>query len=247
MGEIDYSAAGVEIRADLDDAHRLLWQHLASSGTWWSGAERVAIAAESRAAERCWLCSARKKALSPNAVAGRHDAFGSLGDGAVEAAHRLRTDPGRLSRAWYDEVRAAGLEEGPYVELVAVVAMTAGVDAFARSLGVPPPPLAEPRPGAPTRYRPATAKRNGAWVATIAAAEASGDEIDLYGGAAIVPNIASALSLVPAEARTLRRLMEPHYMSLDFVPDPTHRRGALDRAQMELVAARVSALNQCFY
>lgn len=247
MGEIDYSAAGVEIRADLDDAHRLLWQHLASPGTWWSGEDRVAIAAESRAAERCWLCAARKNALSPNAVAGRHDVFGSLPDAVVGAAHRIRTDPGRLSRAWYDEVRGAGVDEGHYVELVAVVAMTAGVDAFARSLGAPPPPLPEPRPGRPSCHRPVTARRNGAWVATIAAAEASGDEIDLYGGAAIVPNIASALSLVPAEARTLRRLMEPHYMALDFVPDPTHRHGALDRTQMELIAARVSALNQCFY
>ena len=108
-------------------------------------------------------------------------------------------------------------------------------------------PLPAPRSGEPSRYRPAAAKPHGAWVPTIAADEAAGAEADLYGNAPIVPNIASALSLVPAEVRALRRLSEAHYMGIEHVPDPTFQSGSLDRMQMELVAARVSALNQCFY
>jgi hypothetical protein len=84
-------------------------------------------------------------------------------------------------------------------------------------------------------------------VATLAAADVQGDEADLYGGAPLAPNIASALSLVPDEARMLARLAAAHYMAIEHVPDPTYCRGPLDRPQMELVAARVSALNQCFY
>jgi hypothetical protein len=125
--------------------------------------------------------------------------------------------------------------------------MTAGVDFFALALGVPPTPLPPARPGAPARYRPPSAKANGAWVPTIAGSDATGNEADLYAGMAIVPNIASALSLVPDEVRRLRPLSEAHYMGIEHVPDPTFVAGSLDRMQMELLAARVSALNQCFY
>ena len=81
----------------------------------------------------------------------------------------------------------------------------------------------------------------------IAAEEASGLEADVYGGAPFVPNIVRALSLVPDEvAHDAQRPPEAHYLPVDQIGDPTVRR-ALDRMQMELVAARVSALNQCFY
>lgn len=247
MAGDDSAAFAVSPGAELRDAHRALWAHLRTPGSWWTGSQRLALAAESRAAENCPLCRSRREALSPNTVTGRHLSGERLDDAAVEVAHRLRTDPGRLSRAWYERLRADGLDEGAYVEAVAVVAMTAGADAFARALGVAPFALPEPRAGEPSRYRPATARPHGAWVATVAAADADGSEADLYGGAPLAPNIASALSLVPDEARMLARLGAAHYLPIEHVPDPTFRRGALDRPQMELVAARVSALNQCFY
>jgi alkylhydroperoxidase family enzyme len=244
---IDYSAAGVAVRDDLTDAHQALWAHIAAPGNWWTGAERVAAVAAARAAQTCPLCCARRDALSPNAVPGRHASAGALPDAAVDVVHRVRADPGRLSRAWYEHVRAAGVDDGAYVELVGLVALSAGVDDFARALGTAPPPLPAPQPGAPSHYRPAGAKDNGAWVPTIAAADATGGEAELYGGAPLVPNIGSALSLVPEAARQLRRLSAAHYMAIEHVPDPGYQCGALDRLQMELVAARVSALNQCFY
>jgi hypothetical protein len=80
----------------------------------------------------------------------------------------------------------------------------------------------------------------------IAAGDAAGAEADVYGGLAFVPNIVRALSLVPDQVRALRRWSDAHYLPVERIPDPTARR-ALDRTQMELVAARVSALNQCFY
>ena len=56
-----------------------------------------------------------------------------------------------------------------------------------------------------------------------------------------------ALSLVPDEVRTLKDLSAAHYLPADRVADPRARCENLSRAQMELLAARVSALRECFY
>jgi len=34
----------ITVREDLADAHRLAWEHIATPGSWWSGAERVELA-----------------------------------------------------------------------------------------------------------------------------------------------------------------------------------------------------------
>jgi alkylhydroperoxidase family enzyme len=217
-----------------------------SPGTWWTGSERVAIAAESRAAAECAFCLERKAALSPKTVQGRHASLGKLPEAIVDVIHRIRTDPARLARDWFDGVIAAGLDEARYVELVGVVTLFIGMDYFARALGVPPFPLPDPFPGEPSRRRPPSAKAGAAWVSMIAPEDADGPEADLYGGAPFVPNIVRALSLVPNEARALQRSSAAHYLPVEQIGDPSARR-SLDRMQMELVAARVSALNECFY
>ncbi len=224
---------------DLVRAHAFVLDHVRRPGTWLDGAARVAVAREARRAVACDACRRRKASLSPAGVDAEHE-------GVVAAAvHRIRTDPGRLSRAWFDDVvRELGVET--YVELVALTAFVAGLDAFARARGVPPAPIPDPLPGEPSRHRPSGAAPEGAWVPMVAPEAAVGPEAGLYGDAPIVPNIVRALSLVPDEARALRALVDAHYVPVARIPDPTARR-ALDRAQIELVAARVSALNECFY
>jgi hypothetical protein len=244
--EVDYAAAGVPVRGDLLDAHRWMLGHIRAPGTWWTGAERVAIASAARAADACSRCRARKAALSPNAVTGEHHAAGPLPASVVDAIHRVRTDPARLSKPWFDGVIAGGLDMPHYVELIGVVTMITGMDYFARALGVLPPALPEALPGEPSRHLPAAARPGEAWVPMIALEDAAGPEADVYGGLPMVPNIVRALSLVPDEVRALQRSSAAHYLPISDIPDPTVRR-ALDRMQMELVAARVSALNQCFY
>src|SRR5262245_48765803 len=166
MNELDYSPSGVTVRDDIRDAHRALWVHVGSAGTWWTGAERVAIAAESRRAATCAFCRERRAALSPNAVQGAHQSLSVLSPPLVDVIHRVRTDAGRLTRAWYESLADRGLGDAQYVELVAVVTMVAGVDFFARALGVPPFPLPEPVRGEPARRRPAGARTDTAWVPT---------------------------------------------------------------------------------
>ena len=164
----------------------------------------------------------------------------------VDAIHRVRTDPARLSRSWFDALIAGGLNVAPYVELMGVVSMLTGVDYFARSLGLAPFPLPEPCEGAPARHLPPSAKPGPAWVPMIAPEDARELESDLYPPGIMIPNIVRALSLVPAEVRMLQTLAAAHYLPVEQIGDPTARR-SLDRMQIELIAARVSALNQCFY
>ena len=104
-------------------------------------------------------------------------------------------------------------------------------------------PLLDPIPGAPSGHRPQGLTEGVAWVPMLAPEDASGPDADLYGGSSFVPHIVRALSLVPDHVRTLRSWSAAHYVALT---DLTARR-AIDRPQIELVAARVSALNQCFY
>jgi hypothetical protein len=114
--------------------------------------------------------------LSPNSVSGRHDTLGELPHTVVEAIHRIRTDPARLSRAWFENVIADGLSDAQYVELVGVVALLAGVDSFARAIGIAWFELPEPLPGEPSRNRPSSAKPETAWVPMIAPEDADGPE-----------------------------------------------------------------------
>lgn len=234
------------MRDDLRDAQDALLEHLRSPGTWWTGAERHAMAREVWRAGSCALCRSRKQALSPSAVAGEHGATGDLPAAVADVVHRVRSDPARLSRAWYESVVPDVLSEPRYVELIAVATLATGLEFFARAIGAPPPELPPALPGEPSRRVPETAKPGAAWVATIAPEDASGPEAGLYGGAPFVPNVIRALSLVPDEQRALWRALGAHYVPVASIPDPSAHR-ALDRMQTELVAARVSALNQCFY
>jgi hypothetical protein len=246
MGLLSYDSAPLPVRSDLAEAHRRFWRRLARPGAWWTGVERVAIAAETRNARSCGLCRKRKSALSPKVIPGQHDHLGSLPPPAVEAIHRIVTDPGRLSRPWLDSTLAAGLAVEAYVELVGTVAAVISVDSFCRGIGVPPHELPAPEPGEPSRSRPPAAVADEAWVPMIPREGASGAEADLW-PEGFVPNVARALSLVPDEVRSLKDLAAAHYLDVGRVADATATGGSLTRPQMELLAARVSVLNQCFY
>jgi hypothetical protein len=244
MAAFEYAGLALPIPAALRAAHQRAWDRLAAPGTWWSGAERVAIAAEVRAARACVLCRERKAALSAASVTGDHASVTALPAPAIDASHRIASDPGRLSRPWFENTLAAGLSDGQYVELVGIVATIVNLDALHRALGVAPEPLPQPRAGTPSRHRPA-ARAEGAWVPMLAPSSPEGAA--LFHGRPRVPNVARALSLVPDAVVELRELSEVHYLAIDDVVDPRARGRTLTRPQMELIAGRVSALNECFY
>ncbi len=251
MSPFQNSELHLPIRPALLAVHAQLLESFTRSGTWWTGAERRAIALEARAASTCGLCAKRKAALSPFSIEGGHSGPGELGAEIVDVIHRIVTDPGRLARSWFDRVMAEGhLTEEQYVELVSVTVLLNALDVFACAIGSSPLALADAQPGSPSRVRPATARIEGAWVPQVPVGADGGDDwTAAYGDREYVPQIGRALSLVPAEVALLNLTSESHYMSIDHVTDPGYSEPdrALDRLQMELVASRVSAVNECFY
>lgn len=248
MTEIDYQDLPWPVREDITAAQRRAWNRLGRAGTWLTGAERIAIAGEARNAMNCELCQARKQALSTQFVKGSHDHLGQLSTLEVEQIHRICTDPGRLSRSWYLDLRDSGMAEERYVETVGVIATTVTVDTFTKGLGLGPWPLPTPRPGQPSRQRPIAAKRELAWVATLTPADAVGTpDADLYAGRPTAAHIYQAMSLVPAEVKGFFDLVTNQYLPPAAMMDFDNEYRAINHAQIELVAGRVSALNQCVY
>jgi len=245
---IDYRNSGIAVRGDIIASQTRAWQSLGAQGTWWTGAERVAIAREVRVARRCAACAERKAAVSPYAVEGSHGAATDLPPAVVDAVHRVATDPGRLSRRWAGEVMAAGIGDAQLVELVSVVCTVMMIDGFARAIGADPAPLPEPVAGDPSRRRPAEAVDEGYFVPTIPYAVGARPELALYEPNAFMPNVGRGLSLVPDAVRSARDLMLAHYMKYEQVAtDWEPRDRPITRSQMELVASRTSSKNDCFY
>ena len=250
--EIRYEAPGV--REDLRAAQGRYWRRLARPGANWSGAERVAIAREARHAGGCAnsarVCGRPSRPMpSPARTTSPPATPDLLPAPAIDAVHRIVNDASRLTRAWHERTLAGGLTDGQYVELVGTVVSVLSIDAFCRAIGAPLHPLPEPEPGAASGYRPATAARDGeSWVPMVPFDNAGTPEADLW-PAKRTGNVIRALSLAPDEVRTLNDLGGAHYIDHGLVRDPSATRadGALTRAQIELVAGRVSILNDCFY
>ncbi len=242
-----YASAPIAIREDLAAAHARAWERIARPGTWWDGAARVAIAAEARHAPACALCRRRKEALSPAAITGAHDSQGALPESVVEVVHRVRTDPGRLSERWFRSALSGGLTEEQYVEIVSLVVHVVAIDTMGHGLGLDPLPLPQPEPGMPSRYRPGGAKPGGAWVAWLEPADLGAAEADLYPEGRPAANIMKAMSLVPNEVRSFFDLVSHQYLPPSAMRDFAREYRAISHAQIELLAARVSALNRCLY
>ena len=205
-------------------AHNAALEAIAAPGAWWSGADRLAIVRAARTAPTCALCAERDGPTLDNN--GEHDNDGELPPVAVEAVHAIRNDSGRLTRRWFDDVIDFGLLPEAYVELVAVTASSMIVDTFAQGMGLDMPELPEPVGGGPTLERSDDVEEAGAWLPLAREGQA---------------NILRSLGLVPSALKLFFGTFgRSYYMAGDS-------RFALDRAQVELVAARVSAVNECFY
>ena len=206
-----YASTQVTIREDLTAAHARAWERIGNPGTWWDGAQRVAIAAETRHAPYCALCRRRKEALSPAAIEGKHDSLDELPEIVVEVIHSVRTDPGRLSERWFRDLIGAGFSEEQYVETVSIVAHVVAIDTMARGLGLDALPLPEPKPGLSSHYRPVGAKPGGAWVPWLEPADLSDQEAEIYPAGRPAANIMKAMSLVPDEVKSFFDIVSHQY------------------------------------
>lgn len=215
---------------------------LARTGTWFTGAERTAIAAEAR---RARVAEGIQESIGDEARADAAD----LTESARELTRTLALGGIDIDRAFVERITSNGVSEEQYVEITGVVARAAHLDVFARGIGVPARALpTDVDVGEPPRVRPPEAVDEGFHVASVPEGEAGGETgKSIYHGMPTA-NILRSLSLVPDEAKRLNRVMDREYLNIKRIMDWTDTPfEALARPQVELVAAKVSALNQCFY
>jgi hypothetical protein len=245
----DMARCSVPVRHDLIEAHALIFTRIATPGTWWTGAERVAVAAATRSAVGCSLCEERKAALSPHAIAGNHRVDphfdGVLPPAMIDIIHFATSDAARMTQAAIGKLSSEGLSDAHYVEALGIAVAVRSIDQTCRGLGVALHQLPAPEPGEPSRIRPDVDPADEAFVPMLAACAPAPPNDDLWDENSIYFGL-RAMSLVPDAVRDLRILSAAQYIPLDKAADFAHGR-TLGREQMELLAGRVSALNDCFY
>jgi len=234
------------VRKDLRKAHECAWDRLGKAGTWLDAKTRSGIIEELRYAKNCSLCKLSKNSLSPNLMEGKHESLVILSNGIVEIIHRLRHDAARITEDWVTKVALKRITDAEYVEIIAVVATVLAIDGFNDTLGWPRPGLPKLQGGIPNRKRPLNAKKQLAWVPTLHPSDIPVGEINPYGDVRGV-HIHQALSLVPEEVIAFFKLDAAQYLHGTEVRDFKKEYRSLTHQQIELLAGRVSAINQCVY
>ena len=151
-GMFDFSTAPLPVDDDRIEAFRHVWHRLAAPGTWWTGEERVSIAAVARAAYE----------------SGESAEEGALPAAATEAAALLAHQPAAITQELISGWENRGLSASQYVELIGIVSQLTAVDTFHRALELELEPLPEAADGEPSRQPPeAPATITKAWVPMV--------------------------------------------------------------------------------
>lgn len=214
------------VREEIIDACRISWDHLGRPGAWWSGAERLAIAEQVRSSAPRPLWD-----RAPDLAAVGDTAHGVLTGFVCALVERVAVQPSSIDRATYDLI-VDRIGADAYAELAALVSQVVPIDQLHDALGIDREPLPRAQPGVPTGERPWGLVDDIAFLPTL---PADG-----------LPHVAVSLSLAQADNARRMLLVRAMYSGSSFGDMVwTHR--SLSRPQIELVAARTSALNECFY
>ena len=237
-----YADSRYPVSPEIEALHDEELQSYAQSGTWGTAAQRTAIAATARMAQ----C---EQGLQESVDDEELTAQAKLPDAAFQLARAVAVDSHNIDRKFCQDIQAQGVSEGAYVEIVALVSRLSNMDVFARGLGIPPRKLREPADDTlPSFERPSEAVDEGFFTASVPSAPQGGALAESLYGKMPTGNILRAVSLVPDEARRVIRLVSQQYFRaehlLNFTVSSDH---ALSRAQIELVATKVSEHNLCFY
>jgi hypothetical protein len=207
-----------DVRADLRDAHETGLRHLATPGPRFDAQTRIEIA-----------LVARDAYLTAEPIAPWVNASDRP---ELTLAYRLARHASTITETWFFGI---GLDPLAAAEVVGIVITIVPITALNRALGFAVPTLPPAVSGSPTgtyasNLEPATLN----WLPVTAPADER---------AAVL----QALSALPTEDENLWRLASAQYMSDKQMADPCFTRGTLSRAQMELVAGRLSKMRECFY
>lgn len=195
------------------------WLFLATCGTWFSGSQRLSIAAAARATDDARRLDTPD--ASPNESA---DAADELSPAALDAAAMIALAPATMTNSDIERWESAGLNRFELIEIVGIVSRLHAVDTLLLLNGTPVADLPPPVAGTPRRKAPRKAKQRASRLPTTA------------------PGAIGALSGVPAESEARDRL----HRAL-FGADRLAALPGLTRLQMEFLATKTSIVNQCVY
>ena len=205
------------------------WEWLAQPGGAWTADEKLAMVAAMRNAEARPLWDRRPATIGHlSSVA---TASATLSPLVVDTVERVAVEAGAITREWATGVIDA-LGDAAFAELVAVCATVIPIDCACRLLGRSIEPLPDPVVGEPTGERADATVDIGAYLPVAVG----------FPGA----NVAKSLSVAPTANLMRLGVVRALYSGTRF-GELRWEDGALNRPQVELIAARTSALNECFY
>jgi len=218
------------IRSELDTAHQNLATRWATPSNSWSSRQRLSVIAEvRRAMDSNKLAPWEAPSSIKGFIANNH----CLPDAAIDVIWRLTNHPGTLTKEWYESIISENIDPVAYVELVGLIAQANCVDRFADGLGVKRVDLPDPVATKTTITSELEVTVTTHWVPTAATKG---------------PNVLKALSAVPFENESREILSSVQYVpTAALIGDLTSGHNSLTRLQIELIAARTSKLNECFY
>ncbi|MAR47882.1 MAG: hypothetical protein CL425_01630 [Acidimicrobiaceae bacterium] len=211
------------------EAFNACWERIAEPGEWWSGKERIAILEEVRKdrdedhpkvrSSLADLSNTPSPIISPL---------------TREIVRMVTSNAAEIDDKWAKEAISL-IGEGKYSELVSLVVNIVPIDIFCLLVGRPVVSLPVPKGGKPGGTIPDGLSDGGAFVPWLT---------ENFVG----PNVARALSFVPKDNEIRMKLVENMYAGGGkFISMVWDENEPLDRAQVEIIAARTSSINECFY
>lgn len=223
---MEFSALSDYVNQDIVNSFRIVWDHLGRPGAWWTGPQRIAIAEHVRksAPRPLWDRPPPLETLSD-------EANGELTIFEAAVVERVAVSPSSINIETYEHI-IQRMGENKYAELAAVISQIVPIDHLHDALGLEREELPVPREGAITTERPSGLVTGIGFLPTLPTEG--------------LPHVAVALSLSLADNARRMLLVRAMY-SGDSFNDMVWTHRSLNRPQVELVAARTSALNECFY
>ena len=236
-----YADSTYPVPDDLDAIHASQLDNFGAPGTWGTAAQRLAVLGVARKAG--YEAGVLEEPAEPS-----DDDGVEIPETIRQVIRRLAVSPKDIEQDFYDQALKDGLSDAEYVEIVGLVSRITDLDVFARGIGVPLRPLPGARPGEPSRDRPVEAIQEQAWPPTVPNPPDGGAFADELYDENPKSYIFRGLSLVPDEYRAHFELEQVQYLPTKniLIADYQHHEG-LTRSQVEVVAGRVSALNECFF
>ncbi len=199
---------------------------LGRPGRWWTAPQRLAIATITREAKPRPLWDRIAPLNTLDSEQGQ-----PLSPFVAALTELVAVETSSIDRATV-ELITGRIGDAAYAELSAIVAQVAAIDQTCHALGTSLMEFPPPGEGEPSRLRPDGMGDAGGHIQMT----------EPYTG----PNVARSLSLAAEDHDRWRGLVLSMY-SRDGFLDMLWTDRALTRPQVELVAARTSALNECFY